>query len=81
MLIKINLTKDLLYLFIFHILYFVRFGFYLIIIDYIYHLNSPYIFLFLMTLGEFFGGSIIYIYQKLNLKKKKSNTFSIATNQ
>ena len=69
--IKINQTKDLLYLLIFHISFFLRSAFSLIIIDGIYNLNSPYVFLFLMTLGELFGVSIVYIYQTLNLKKKK----------
>ena len=42
-----------------------------IIIDNIFELNAPFMFLYMMTLGETFGGLAIYHYQLSNWKQKK----------
>ena len=42
-----------------------------IIIDNIFELNAPFMFLYMMTLGETFGGLAIYYYQLSNWKQKK----------
>lgn len=44
----------------------------LIIITETYKFNDPLIFTFLMLLGEFVGGSSIYLYQNYFFKRKKT---------
>ena len=40
------------------------------IIDEIYQINAPYLFLFMMTLGELIGGLTVYIYHLSNFRNK-----------
>ena len=68
--IKISLKRNLLYLLALYISNVVR-KVISIIIDEIFHLNAPFIFLYMMSMGEIIGGSAIYIYQILSWKKKK----------
>ena len=68
--IKIRIRRNLIYLIILYITYNVR-TVISIIIKRIFKLKAPYIFLFLMTLGQLTGGLAIYIYQYINLSQKK----------
>ena len=70
MLVKLNLTKDLLYVLELYISFALRLVVTLII-DNKYNLDYSYISLFMMILGEIFGGAAAYIYLALNQKKKK----------
>jgi hypothetical protein len=42
-----------------------------IIIDNVFELNAPFMFLYMMTLGEAFGGLTIFYYQLSNWKQDK----------
>ena len=68
--IKIALRKNLLYLLALYISSYCR-KIIIMIINKVFEFNAPYIFLFMMTFGEIIGGSTIYIYQYITLKKKK----------
>ena len=68
--IKIRLRKNLLYLLALYICSYCR-KIIIIIISEVFHFKSPYIFLFMMTLGEIIGGATIYIYQLITLSRKK----------
>ena len=67
---RIRIRRNLIYLIILYITYNVR-TIISIIIKRIFKLKAPYIFLFLMTLGQLTGGLAIYIYQYINLSQKK----------
>ena len=68
--IKIRLRKNLLYLLALYICCYTR-KIIILIINKVFHLNAPYLFLFMMTLGEIIGGATVYIYQIITLRKKK----------
>ena len=68
--IKIRLSKNLLYLLGLYIANYIR-----VIIDFIiqtvFHFSAPYLFLFMMTLGQIIGGLTVYIYQINTIRNKK----------
>ena len=71
--IKINLTRDLIYLLILFIVTFLR-NLESIILFYgrdEYRFDIPFIILFLKTLGTFIGGLALYIYHINSFRKKK----------
>ena len=68
--IKIRLRRNLLYLLALYSSYFIR-KIVSIIIDNVYQLNAPFIYLYMMTLGETMGGLAVYFYQNYNWNKKK----------
>ena len=68
--IKIRLGHNMLYVLAFIISYYLRKILYLII-DSIFHFYAPYLFLFMMTIGEIIGGATIYLYQISNWRKKR----------
>ena len=68
--IKISCRKNLIYLLLLFISFFLR-RILSIIIDKIYGINNSLIFIFLMVLGEIIGGSIIFLYQNTFLKKSQ----------
>ena len=68
--IKIRLRKNLPYLLALYICCYTR-KIIILIINKVFHLNAPYLFLFMMTLGEIIGGATVYIYQIITLRKKK----------
>ena len=72
--IKIKLRKNLLYLLAYYISWYIR-KINDMIFENIYHFYPSYIFLYLMTLGEMFGGLIIYLYQYNSWRKKKQTKF------
>ena len=68
--IKIGIRHNLIYLLMLIIFNFLR-KVDLIVLDRVYEFNSSTIFTFLMFLGEFLAGLIIYKYQISNLPNKK----------
>ena len=66
---KIRLKRNLLYLLALYLSYFIR-KIVSFIIDQIYQISAPYLFLFMMTLGEFIGGLAVYIYHLSNFRNK-----------
>ena len=68
--IRISLRKDLAYLLTLYIVAFSR-NIISIIIGSIFQFNGPYIFLFLMTLGVFTGGLLLYLYHINSFRKRK----------
>ena len=68
--IKLRLRRNMIYLLALYGSYFIR-KIVSIIIDNIFELNAPFMFLYMMTLGETFGGLAIYYYQLSNWKQKK----------
>ena len=75
--IKFKLRKNLIYLFVYYISWYVR-KIVTIIFENTFDFYPSFIFLFLMTLGEIFGGLTIFLYQYISLKRKKdSKIFTI----
>ena len=68
--IRISLRIDLAYLLTLYIVAFSR-SIISIIIGSIFQFNGPYIFLFLMTLGVFTGGLLLYLYHINSFRKRK----------
>ena len=68
--IKIRLRRNLIYIITLYLSYFIR-KIISIVIDIVFHLNAPYIYLYMMTLGEAIGGFTIYYYHRSNWKQKK----------
>ena len=68
--IKIKLRKNLLYLIIYYLSWYIR-KIFSMIIDGNFPCESPFLFLFMMNLGEIFGGLSLYLYQNISLKRKK----------
>ena len=68
--IQVVLRRNLLYLLVLFLGWFIR-KIVLIIINNIHKFNSSFIFLYLMTLGEISGGLTIYLYQYSNWRRKK----------
>ena len=67
--IKIRLKRNMLYLLALYLSYFIR-KIISFIIDEMYQINAPYLFLFMMTLGEVIGGLTVYIYHLSNFRNK-----------
>jgi hypothetical protein len=72
--IKIKLRKNLLYLFVYYLSWYLR-KIVDIIIESVFNSISAYIFLYLMTLGEIFGGLSIYLYQQNSSKQNKQTKY------
>ena len=72
--IKIKLGKNLIYLFIYYASWYIR-KINKMIFQSIFDLDFTYMFLFMMTLGEVFGGLTIYLYQYKSLKQKKATKY------
>ena len=70
MLLKFKINRNLFYLFVLYIFYLLR-KFDVIILSKVIEFNSPILFIFLMSLGEIFGGMLVIFYQKSFFKKKK----------
>ena len=68
--LKIKLRKNLLYLLVYYISYHIR-KIIVMIIGGIFNFNPTYVFLYLMSLGEIFGGLTILVYQNRSKKQKK----------
>ena len=68
--IKIRLSKNLLYLLGLCISNNIR-VLIAFIIDTVLNFTAPYLFLFMMTLGQIMGGLTVYIYQIKTLRKNK----------
>ena len=68
--IKIRLSKNLLYLLGLCISNNIR-VLIAFIIDTVFNFTAPYLFLFMMTLGQIMGGLTVYIYQIKTLRKNK----------
>ena len=68
--IKIIIRKNLIYLLLLFISYFLR-RVLMIIIEKLYEMQATLLFSFLMVFGQIFGGAIISIYQATFLRKKK----------
>ena len=72
--IKFKLRKNLIYLFIYYISWFIR-RIVTIIFENTFNFYPSFIFLFLMTLGEIFGGLTLFLYQYISLLRKKESKF------
>ena len=70
--IKFKLRKNLIYLFVYYISWYIR-KIVTIIFENTFDFYPSFIFLFLMTLGEIFGGLTIFLYQYISLKRKKDS--------
>ena len=68
--IKIRLKRNLIYLLMLYVSFFIR-KIVSLIIDNIYSLNAPYLYLYMMTLGEILGGTTIYLYHFANKRNKQ----------
>ena len=68
--IKFKIRRNLIYLFILQINFNIR-KIFSIIIERNFDLKAPYLYLYMMVLGEFIGGLSVYIYQSVNLRKIK----------
>ena len=71
--IKFKLRRNLIYLFIYYISWYIR-KIVTLIFENTFNFYPSFIFLFLMTLGEIFGGLTIFLYQYISLKRKKEST-------
>ena len=71
--IKFKLRRNLIYLFIYYISWYIR-KIVTLIFENTCNFYPSFIFLFLMTLGEIFGGLTIFLYQYISLKRKKEST-------
>ena len=69
--IKIKLRKNLVYLFIYFISSFIR-DIVTIAIELIFFIDSSFIYLYLMILGEIIGGLSIYLYQSNSIKRRQN---------
>ena len=72
--IKFKLRKNLIYLFVYYISWYVR-KIVTIIFENTFDFYPSFIFLFLMTLGEIFGGLTIFLYQYISIKRKKETKY------
>ena len=72
--IKIRLRKNLLYLFVYYLGWYIR-KIINMIIKYLFNYSLTYIFLYLMTLGEIIGGFSIFMYQNNSWKEKKKTKY------
>ena len=72
--IKIKLRKNLVYLFIYYASWYIR-KINKMLFQSIFDLDFTYIFLFMMTLGEFFGGLSLYLYQYKSIKHKTETKY------
>ena len=72
--IKLKLRRNLFYLFIYYLSWYLR-KIADIFIENIFGSISAYIFLFLMNLGEIFGGLTLYLYQYNSWKQKKQSKY------
>ena len=68
--IKIRLRRNLLYLLVLYICSYSR-QIVILLINQIFNIDIPYVYFFLMTLGQIIGGASIYIYQIRAWKHKK----------
>ena len=68
--IKIRLKRNLIYLLMLYVSFFIR-KIVSFIIDNIYSLNAPYLYLYMMTLGEILGGTTIYLYHFANKRNEQ----------
>ena len=72
--IRIRLRKNLLYLLVYYINWYIR-KIIIIVIKQLFNFSSTYIFLYLMTLGEIIGGFSIFMYQNNSWKEKKKTKY------
>ena len=68
--IKVKLRKNLVYLFAYYLSWYIR-KIFKMIIEGNFPCESPFLFLFMMNLGEIVGGLSLYLYQHISLKRKK----------
>ena len=75
--VQIRFRRNLIYLVVLYLSYFIR-KILAIIINNIFNLKAPYLFLFMMTIGEMIGGISVYFYQISNWRiKKKIKLFGL----
>ena len=72
--IKIKLRKNLIYLFIYYASWYIR-KINSIIFDSVFHIYPPYMFLYMMTLGEIVGGLTLLLYQSDSLEKNEQTKY------
>ena len=72
--IKIKLRKNLIYLFIYYVSWYIR-RINSIIFDSIFNIHPPFMFLYMMTLGEALGGLSLLLYQGESLKKNEQTKY------
>ena len=72
--IKIKLRKNLIYLFIYYASWYIR-KINSIIFDSVFQIYPPYMFLYMMTLGEIVGGLTLLLYQSDSLEKNEQTKY------